>query len=460
MPSASGMQMIIGLVIGVIVLVFLILRTKIHAFPALIIAAALTGLIGGMPPAVGDVNVAKSITTGFGNTLASIGIVIGFGVMMGRLLEVSGAAERMAYTFLKYLGRGKEEWALAATGYVVSIPIFCDSGFVILSPLAKALSSKTKKSVITLGVALAVGLVATHHAVPPTPGPLAVAGIFKVDVGKMILAGLMFALPVTIAGVLYARWLGKKIYQLPKEDGTGWERLKYEPSTITSISLVERPDLPSAFMAFAPIVIPVILIIFNTVLSALKLKQTWAQYLIFLGNPVIAVGIGLIIAIYGLAPKLSRPEVIKRMEEGVASAGIIILVTGAGGALGQVLRDSGAGNYIAKLIASTPMPPVLLPFIVATLVRLVQGSGTVAMITSASITAPILAGLPVNPLIAAQAAALGAMVYSYFNDSYFWVVNRLLGIEDVKEQTLTWSIPTTIGWLVSLVFILIANAIF
>lgn len=460
MPSASGMQMIIGLVIGVIVLVFLILRTKIHAFPALIIAAALTGLIGGMPPAVGDVNVAKSITTGFGNTLASIGIVIGFGVMMGRLLEVSGAAERMAYTFLKYLGRGKEEWALAATGYVVSIPIFCDSGFVILSPLAKALSSKTKKSVITLGVALAVGLVATHHAVPPTPGPLAVAGIFKVDVGKMILAGLMFALPVTIAGVLYARWLGKKIYQLPKEDGTGWERGKYEPSTITSISLVERTDLPSAFMAFAPIVIPVILIIFNTVLSALKLKQTWAQYLIFLGNPVIAVGIGLIIAIYGLAPKLSRPEVIKRMEEGVASAGIIILVTGAGGALGQVLRDSGAGNYIANLIASTPMPPVLLPFIVATLVRLVQGSGTVAMITSASITAPILAGLPVNPLIAAQAAALGAMVYSYFNDSYFWVVNRLLGIEDVKEQTLTWSIPTTIGWLVSLVFILIANAVF
>ncbi|MGB9661642.1 MAG: GntP family permease [Moorellaceae bacterium] len=460
MPGASGAQMIIGLVIGVIVLVFLILRTKIHAFPALIIAAALTGLIGGMPPAVGDVNVAKSITTGFGNTLASIGIVIGFGVMMGRLLEVSGAAERMAYTFLKYLGRGKEEWALAATGYVVSIPIFCDSGFVILSPLAKALSSKTKKSVITLGVALAVGLVATHHAVPPTPGPLAVAGIFKVDVGKMILAGLIFALPVTIAGVLYARWLGKKIYQLPKEDGTGWERSEYKPSTITGISLEERTDLPSASMAFAPIVIPVILIIFNTVLSALKLKQTWAQYLIFLGNPVIAVGIGLIIAIYGLAPKLSRPEVIKRMEEGVASAGIIILVTGAGGALGQVLRDSGAGNYIANLIASTPMPPVLLPFIVATLVRLVQGSGTVAMITSASITAPILAGLPVNPLIAAQAATLGAMVYSYFNDSYFWVVNRLLGIEDVKEQTLTWSIPTTIGWLVSLVFILIANAVF
>ncbi|WP_422445665.1 GntP family permease [Thermoanaerobacterium sp. DL9XJH110] len=460
MTGAPGAQMILGLIIGVAVLVYLILKTKIHAFPALIIAASLTGLIGGMPPSVGDINVAKSITTGFGNTLSSIGIVIGFGVMMGRLLEVSGAAERMAYTFLKYLGRGKEEWALAATGYVVSIPIFCDSGFVILSPLAKALSMKTRKSVLTLGVALAIGLVATHHAVPPTPGPLAVAGIFKVDVGSMILAGLLFAIPVTVAGVLYAQWLGKKIYQIPKEDGSGWERPEFQPSGSMEIPIGERPDLPSTFASFAPIVIPVILIIFNTVLSALKLKQLWAQYLIFLGNPVIAVGIGLIIAIYGLTPRLTRDEVIKRMEEGVSSAGIIILVTGAGGALGQVLRDSGAGTYIANFIAGTAMPAVLLPFFVSTLVRLVQGSGTVAMITSASITAPILANLSVNPLIAAQAATLGAMVYSYFNDSYFWVVNRLLGIENVKEQTLTWSIPTTIGWGVSLILILIAGAIF
>ncbi|SDF73594.1 GntP family permease [Sporolituus thermophilus] len=460
MDAVSGTQMIIGLVIGVAVLVYLVLRTKIHAFPALIIAAALTGLIGGMPPSVGNVNVVKSITTGFGNTLASIGIVIGFGVMMGRLLEVSGAAERMAYTFLKYFGRGKEEWAMASTGYIVSIPIFCDSGFVILSPLAKALSLASRKSILTIGVALAVGLVATHHAVPPTPGPLAVAGIFKVDVGHMILLGLVFAIPVTIAGVLYAQWLGRKIYQLPTADGTGWERPEYQAKGEADI-VAENKELPSAFMSFAPVVVPVVLIIFNTVLSAMKLNQGWAQYLIFLGSPVIAVGIGLIIAIYGLVPKLTQKDVIKRMEEGVTSAGIIILVTGAGGALGQVLRDSGTGLYIAKLIASTALPPVLLPFFVASLVRLVQGSGTVAMITSASITAPILAGMPhVNPLVAAQAAALGAMIYSYFNDSYFWVVNRLLGIEDVKEQTLTWSVPTTIGWAVSLVLVLVADLIF
>ncbi|GEA14890.1 gluconate permease [Moorella sp. E308F] len=459
MEGISGIQIIIGLIVGIFVLVYLILRTKIHAFPALIIAASIIGLIGGMSPSTGDINLAKSITTGFGNTLASIGLVIGFGVMMGRLLEISGAAERMAYTFLKYLGRGKEEWALAATGYVISIPIFCDSGFVILTPLVKALSRSTKKSVLALGVALAAGLVATHSAVPPTPGPLAVAGIFKVDVGMVIISGLIFTIPIIIAGVLYGKWLGKKIYQLPGEDGQKWERPPYQTSQITEEDLPKNGNLPSAFISFAPVVIPLILIFVNTLLTAMKINQLWARYLVFLGNPVIAVGIGLIIAIYGLAPKLSRSEVIKRMEEGVSSAGIIILITGAGGALGQVLRDSGVGNYVAQLIASSPLPPFLLPFFVATFVRLVQGSGTVAMITSASITAPILANLSVNPIIAVQAANLGSLIYSYFNDSFFWVVNRFLGVDDIKEQTLTWSVPTTIAWGVSLIMLYIANAI-
>lgn len=453
--TSSGTQMIVGLIIGVAVLVYLILRTKVHAFLALILASALTGLIGGMPP----VEVGKAITTGFGNTLGSIGIVIGFGVMMGRLLEVSGAAQRMAYTFLRYLGRGREEWALAATGYVVSIPIFCDSGFVILAPLAKALSSRTGKSIVTLGVALAVGLVATHHAVPPTPGPLGVAGIFGVDVGVMILWGLLMAIPVTIAGVLYATWLGRRIYQIPSPDGTGWVRPERQVTTQTAAAAEEESSLPPTWLSFGPIVLPILLIFLNTALTAAKAQSPLAQFLIFLGNPVIAVGIGLLLAIYGLMGAKPRAEVIKRMEEGVASAGIIILITGAGGALGQVLRASGTGDFVAQLIARTALPAVLLPFAVATLVRLVQGSGTVAMITSASITAPILAQLNVHPALAAQAATLGAMVFSYFNDSYFWVVNRMLGIEDVKEQTLTWSITTTIGWAVGLVTLLIANAL-
>ncbi|MGE5587173.1 MAG: GntP family permease [Clostridia bacterium] len=456
----SGTQMIVGLIIGVAALVYLILRTKIHAFLALIIAAALVGLIGGMAPK----DVATAITTGFGNTLASIGIVIGFGVMMGRVLEVSGAAERMAKTFLRYLGRDKEEWALAATGYVVSIPIFCDSGFVVLAPIAKALSSRTGRSVVALGVSLAVGLVATHHAVPPTPGPLAVAGIFGVDVGLMILWGLVLAAPVTIAGVIYAKWLGRRIVQVPTADGLGWKRLAEgsRPAQVAETAAASEDDkkLPGTAISFAPIVVPVILILLNTVLTAAKAGGPIANFLVFLGNPVMAVALGLIIAIYGLMGQSPRKDVLRRCEEGVASAGIIILVTGAGGALGQVLRSSGVGDFVARQIASSGLPAVILPFAVATLVRLVQGSGTVAMITSASITAPILSNLGVNPVLAAQAAAMGAMVFSYFNDSYFWVVNRLLGIEDVKEQIMTWSVPTTIGWAVSFVTIVVASFFF
>ncbi|MFD1409310.1 GntP family permease [Kroppenstedtia eburnea] len=452
--SNVGM-MILGLVLGIGVLILLVLKTKVHAFPALIIAASITGLVGGMtPPAVID-----AITAGFGNTLGSIGLVIGFGVMMGRILEISGAAERLAFTFLKWLGKRKEEWALALTGYVVSIPIFVDSAFVILTPLAKALSSRTGKSVVGLGVALGIGLAATHHAVPPTPGPLGVAGIFKVDVGVMMLWGLIFAIPIIFVGVYYGKWIGKKIYQLPDEEGTGWVRPDQPQTFQKFVEKEEKKNLPSLTRAALPILVPLILILGNTILSAMDLKGGLYDYLIFLGSPVIAVGVGLLIALYGLFGHLRRSEALDRMEEGIQSAGIILLVTGAGGALGEVLRESGAGDEIAKLIAQTALPGILLPFFVATIVRLIQGSGTVAMITAASISAPILASMDVNMALAAQAAALGAMIFSYFNDSLFWVVNRMLGIRNVKEQILTWSVPTTLAWAVSLVMLVVANLI-
>lgn len=454
--EVAGSQMILGLVIGIALLIFLILKTKIHAFLALIIAAATTGLIGGMPPNA----VLDAISKGFGGTLGNIGIIIGFGVMMGQIFEVSGAAERMAQTFIKKLGKGKEEIALAITGFLVSIPIFCDSGFVILSPLAKAISKKTKKSVVTLGVSLAAGLVITHSLVPPTPGPVGVAGIFGVNVGTLILWGIILAIPMTIATVAYARYIGKEIYQIPAEDGEGWIRPKTIEPVLDSKYDEDDKNLPSTFMSFAPIIIPIILILLNTVTSALKVEGTAATIISFLGAPVIAVGIGLIVSIYGLAGKYSREETIEYMETGIKSAGIIILVTGGGGALGAVLRESGAGDYIANLIAQTSLPPILLPFIIATLVRLIQGSGTVAMITAASITAPILTNMNVNPVFGALAACIGSLMFSYFNDSYFWVVNRLLGITDAKEQIRVWSVTTTIAWAVGLVELLILNAIF
>ncbi|MGB2873833.1 GntP family permease, partial [Psychrobacillus psychrotolerans] len=446
------LQMLLGLVIGITVLILLVLKTKIHAFLALIIAASITGLVGGMEP----LNVVNSITTGFGNTLASIGIVVGLGVMMGRILEVTGAAEKLAYSLIRLVGKKKEEWAMAIAGYIVSIPIFVDSAFVILNPLVKSLSRKTGKSVVTLGVALAIGLVATHHAVPPTPGPLGVAGIFGVDIGEMILWGLIFAVPIIIVGVLYAQWIGKRIYQLPEENGDGFVRKDSSDmvyNDFLAASGYREQELPSVIKSFFPILLPIILIFFNTTLSALEITGGVWDYVLFLGQPIIALALGLVAAIYGLANYMKREEALERMEEGMTTAGIILLVTGAGGALGTVLRDSGTGDYLAEIIAGLPLPAILVPFFIASIVRLIQGSGTVAMITAASISAPILVNLDVNLALAAQAAALGAMLFSYFNDSMFWVVNRMLGITKLKEQILVWSVPTTLAWFTALIML-------
>ena len=453
MGDISGAQMLLGLGIGLLVLILLILKTKVHVFIALIIASCIIGLAGGMAPTA----IAGTITKGFGGTLGSIGIIIGLGVMMGQIFEASGAAERMARVFLKLFGKGREEFAMAVTGYVVSIAIFCDSGFVILSPLARALSKETKKSMVSLSVALAGGLVITHSLVPPTPGPLGVAGTFGIDVGNFLLLGLVVSIPMTLAVMFYGKWLGKKIYQIPGDKEGEWQRPPYQKPQYDTNGGANAKKLPNAFVSFMPIVLPVVLILLNTVLSALKATGPIATFFFVVGTPIFAVLIGTLLAIFTLTRGQSRESVINTLEASIKSAGIIILVTGGGGALGQVIKDAGVGNYIAQGIAATHIPVILLPFIIATLVRFVQGSGTVAMITAAGITAPIVAASGGNMVLGALAATVGSLFFSYFNDSFYWVVNRLSGITDTKEQIRVWSISTTIAWAVGFAALLILD---
>lgn len=449
----DGTRMLIALGVGIVFLMLMILKTKIHTFLALIITSVFVGIAGGMPQDM----VISAISSGFGSTLGSIGIIIGFGVMMGQIFEATGAAKTMANTFIKKLGVNKEEEALAITGFLVSIPIYCDSGFVILSSLIKALSKASKKSIVSLAVCLAGGLVITHSLVPPTPGPVGAAGIFGANVGLVIIYGMIIAIPMLFAVLAYGKWLGKKIYQIPGEDGE-WIR----PTSMESIDMEEvklDEDLPSAAKSFMPIVVPIILILLSTVSKALGVTGQTNTLFQFFGTPIVAVAIGLLLAIFTLASHMERKEVIKVMEIGIESAGIIILITGAGGALGQVLRDSGVGNHIAEIIKNLNVPHILLPFIIATIIRFIQGSGTVAMLTAASITAPIMASLNVNPVMATLSACVGSLFFSYFNDSFFNVVNRTIGIEDPKEQIRVWSITTTIAWAVGLVALLILNMI-
>lgn len=449
-------RMVVALVVGIIILVFLILKTKIHTFLALILSALFIGIVGGMPQS----EVIDAITGGFGSTLGSIGIIIGFGIMMGQIFETSGAATRMAYTFIKLFGKKREETALAVTGFLVSIPIFCDSGFIILSPIAKALSKQTKKSVISMGIALAGGLVITHSLVPPTPGPVGAAGIFGANVGSVILWGIVVSIPMLLAVLAYAKYMGKKIYQLPGEGEEEWIRPQNRETLEKQAIEYDYENLPGTFRSFAPIIVPIILILLNTVSAALEVQGTIGEVLNFIGTPIVAVGAGLVIAIFTLTIGQDRDFVIKDMEKGIQSAGIIILVTGAGGALGSVLRVSGVGEYIAGYIAKTAIPPIFLPFIIATLMRFIQGSGTVAMTTAASITAPIMLSLNVNPVFATLSACVGSLFFSYFNDSFFWVVNRTLGITDAKEQIKIWSVTSTIAWAVGFIMLLIINFIF
>ncbi len=455
--------MLIGLAIGIAVLILLVLKTKVQAFLALIICTIIVGVVGGMPlvnitledgKTFGIVN---SITSGFGGTLGSIGIIIGFGVMMGQIFEVTGAAKRMAHTFLKLFGKKREEEALALTGFLVSIPIFCDSGFVVLAPIAKAISKATKKSVIALGVSLAAGLVITHSLVPPTPGPLGVCGIFGVDVGKFILLTIVLALPMSIACIAYATMvLAKKYYRITDENGEIVEAPYQEPDYENAFSM-DMTGMPGTLESFMPLIVPIILILINTIASALGKTAGIMQVLIFLGQPIVAVGLGLLVAIFTLGRNLDRQTCISEMEKGMMSAGIIMLVTGGGGALGQIIKDSGLGTFMAEGLAQTAIPIIILPLIISTAMRFIQGSGTVAMTTAASISAPIIVASGASPLLGAVACCVGSLFFGYFNDSYFWVVNRTLGVSEAKDQLTVWSVTSTIAWAVGVVEVIVLN---
>lgn len=451
-------QIIVGLIVAMLVLIFMLTKTRIHVILALVIASVLTGILGGMDP-LQTVNVLKS---GFGGTLGSLGILISFGVMMGKLLETSGAAERIARTFLKTLGNGKEETAMAFTGYITSLSIFCVPGYIILFPLLKVISRQQKKSIISLAVAAAGGLLLTHSIVVPATGPVGAAGIFGADLAMMMFWGIIITIPMAVVVVIYAHYIGKKIRRIPDESGEGWiEGDAIETSEITQQAAdLEEKELPGTFVSFSPIVIPIILILLGTFAQKASDSNILLQALAFVGQPVCALGISLLSAIIFFYKRMTKKQALSFMDEGIASGAKILLIVGAGGALGAVVNASGAGTVIANYIAGSPLPPILLPLLISTLVRFIQGSGSVAMMTSASITAPIMADLGIDPVFAALAACVGSMFFSYFNDSYFWTINEMAGNTTVKQQINTWSIPTTILWAIGVVMILVLNAFF
>lgn len=469
------MNPVLAMLIGIVVMMVLIICTRLHPFPAMIVSAIFIAILSGNALLVGTGNeggnllsvAVSTVTGGFGSTMTSIGIVIGFGTIMGIFMEKSGAAKRMALTILKLVGVKNADVVLGLTGFVVSIPVFCDSGFVILSSLAKEFSRLTKKSMVWLGGILGMGLYITHFMVPPTPGPLAVISTFQqnginIDLGLFIIAGLLFSIPLFIVSVFLFRWFGEKYkdkFVVPSEI----DRSKYTEDQLKVLDRIEAKlnagkdlenadfaellsteKLPGAFISFTILLLPVVLILLNTLVGQTALKATMVGQIVqFLGTPIIALFISLCIGAFGLAKDLDNKTVIAMMGEACKDAGPIVFITAAGGALGAVVKATGAAQIMANGIVAMGIPAILVPLLIGTIMRFPQGSGTVAMITGSAIVAPMMATLGINPYLAALAVCLTAMMPSFLNDSYFHVVTNFSGM-DIKTSLKTWTISTFI----------------
>lgn len=467
------MNPVLAMLIGVIIMMVLIICTRMHAFPSLIISAILIAVLSGNYLLAGTGNDGKpllttaisTVTSGFGGTMASIGIVIGFGCIMGIFLEKSGAAKRMALTILRMVGVKRADVVLGLTGFVVSIPVFCDSGFVILSSLAKEFSRLTKKSMVGLGGILGMGLYITHFMVPPTPGPLAVVSTFQnegivIDLGMFIIAGLLLSIPLFIFSVFLFRWFGNKYpsFVVPYEI----DRSKYTSAQLQVLDAIdakiksgkelENADfekllttekLPGAGISFLILLLPVVLILCNTLVSQIpSLSGAFiGQLITFLGNPVIALFISLCLGAFVLARELDNKTVIDMMNAALKDAGPIVMITAAGGALGAVVKATGAAGMMADGIVAIGIPGILVPLLIGTIMRFPQGSGTTAMITGSAIIAPMIATLGINPYLAGLAVCLTSMCPSFLNDSYFHVVTNFSGM-DIKTSLKTWTISS------------------
>mgnify|MGYP001329885795 CR=1 FL=1 len=450
--SVSSIILIVAA--GVALLLLLVLKVRINAFISLLITAIFVGILAGMPLR----EVTAAIQKGMGETLGFIAVVVGLGAIFGQILESSGGAHALANSLLRKFGQGRASWAMLFTGFIVAIPVFFDVGLIILIPLIYALGRDTGKSLLYYGIPLLAGLAVAHSFIPPTPGPVAVSEIIGADLGWVILLGLMLGLPTAvIAGPLFGRFIAGRIKIDPPDAVTG------ESDDETS-----RNGLPSFRLIFILIITPLMLIVISTI-SAILIRNGGlassmvTDILIFAGHPFSALIIATLLAIWllGIRRGMSRDRIMILSTKALGPAGIIILVTGAGGVLKEVLVQSGIGTTLADSVAGTALSPIVLAWVVAALVRITQGSATVAMITAAGIVAPMLSVFALDaPHMALIVIAIssGATIASHVNDSGFWLVSKYFGMNE-KQTLQSWTVMETIISVCGLLFTLTASLI-
>jgi Gnt-I system low-affinity gluconate transporter len=423
---------------GIAVLLVLILQLRLPAFMALLIVSAGVGLALGMPPA----SLLASITAGMGNTLGFIAVVVGLGTMLGALLEFAGGVRAIAGSLLARAGEARAGWALAGTGLLVGVAVFFDVAFVILVPLLRPLCASSGRHPMYFATPLMAGLLVGHAFIPPTPGPIAVAELLEADLGWVIAMGLACGIPATIvAGPILASRYRSVV-----------------PESTTPLAAIEERSFHAAdggqvsirlSEALAAILLPLALIVGNTVGQRVLPEGLLRTTLEFVGHPFIALLLACLYAYvaFGVTRRVPARRLQEIMTRSLEPAGVVVLVTGAGGVFKQVLIDSGVGDLLGAYFSEQAIPPILLAFTLASLIRIAQGSATVAMITAAGLTAPILQHLALSPAQTALvviAIAAGASVVSHVNDSGFWLVNRFLN-QTEAETLKSWTVISTVA---------------
>ena len=443
--------MTIGLLLfSVIIIIILTTKWNVHPFLSLIVAAMFFALLSGMSYD----NIIISINEGFGGTLGNIGLIIVLGVIIGAFLEHSGGAFTLAEFVLKVIGKNRLHAAMGIIGFIVSIPVFFDSGFILLNPLNKSLSKKVGVSLAGTGIALMLALMTSHVLVPPTPGPIAAAGILGADVGLVMLVGLVVGVLTLSIVVLYAKKVADKTYLEPIPEMTDEE-----------IELT-MSSAPSVAKSFLPIIVPILLIVAKSIIDfsiTESERNSIVELIRFIGTPVIALIIGMLLA-FTLPKKYDKKMLSTSgwFGKALGTASNILLITGAGGIFGKILQNSDIANSITELLSGAELG-IWLPFLLAAAIKTAQGSSTVALITAASIMAPLLTSLGIESemqkALAVIAIGAGAAVVSHTNDSGFWVVTQFSGM-DVKMGLRLYTFGTFIVGLSAATLVYIISLFF
>ncbi len=451
----SGLPLIIAFVISIVLMIVAISKFKVHPFLSIMAVSILLALVAGIPL----VEIADVIGAGFSGTFSSIGIVIILGALVGSILEITGAALKLADMVVKIVGKKNPELAIELMGWVVSIPVFCDSGFVILDPIRRALVRRTGASSVAMTVALSTGLYIAHVFIPPTPGPIAAANTIGIGENLLLVMGLglLCSLAPLAIGLVYAKFIGKKVKSADETVASDEVVKTYEEL------VAEYGKLPNGFNAVAPILVPILLMALGSIASMAGFTGFAMEICTFLGKPVIALAVGTIFGVIQLATAGKMDKFYDITNDTLKTVGPILFVTAAGGVLGKVISSTSMVTYITENANFLEAIGIFFPFLLAAILKTAQGSSTVAITTTAGLMAPLMASMgldtPVLAALTVMAIGAGAMTVSHANDSYFWVVTNF-GKMTPQQGYKTQTVLTLLMGIASIIEIFILSLIF